>query len=144
MINLIQLEQFLRTVDRDFPIPISQKQYLTPFARKLMEKATICSVCENGKILSLVAGYTENLFENMAYISIVATLSEARGKGYAMKLVKDFISCCRDKKIKAVHLYTAPTNVAAIKMYKRLGFQNFYPENEPRPEDMHLIYFLGG
>ncbi len=142
MMDQVQLEQFLRLVDRDFPVPLSQKQDLKEYSKKLLEKATLCFVCEDGKILSLVAGYTENLSENMAFITLVATREEARGRGLAKELVQEFISLCREKNIKAVHLYAVPTNVSAVKMYHKVGFREFYPVNEPRPEDTHLIYYL--
>ena len=136
--------QFLRAVDLSFPVPLSHKQDLETLARKFCEKATLCTAKEQGKIVSLVAGYTENLTDNMAYVSVVATLPEGRGKGYAQKLMKQFLDICKTKNIRAAHLYTDKGNVAAIALYKKLGFVPYVADNEPRPEDVHLIYFLNG
>lgn len=137
-----QLERFLRRVDGDFPVPLSHKQDLGEYACKLREKATLCAVLEEGEILSLAAGYTQNLAENKAYIAIVATLPEGRGRGLAPKLIREFLNICREKQICAVHLYAVPSNIPAMKMYKKMGFQKLALENEPRPEDAHLIYYL--
>lgn len=137
-----KIEAFLIKVDKSFPVPLSNKQNLKDFAIKLNEKATICIKEENGEILSMVAGYTESLENNIAYISVVATLENARGKGYAKALVKDFINICKKKRIKAVHLYTVATNLSAVKMYKSIGFGKFILENEPRKNDLHLIYYI--
>lgn len=136
------VEQFFREVDRSFPVPLSVKQDLGEFAVKLCSKGTICTVMEGDRIISMAAGYTDNLIENMAYLSVVATLPEAQGKGLASKLVKEFIGICEQKGIGAVHLYAVPSNDAAIRMYEKTGFVPLIMEDEPRPDDAHLVYYL--
>lgn len=142
MLTQLQLERFLREVDRDFPVPLSQKQDLSAFAQKLLEKATLCEISRDGEIQSLVAGYTENLTAGKAYISLVATLAKARGNGFAPKLIRQFLQICREKQIPAVHLYTVAANTSAVKMYRKLGFEAYLMNDEPRPEDAHLIIYL--
>lgn len=137
-----KIEGFLIKVDKSFPVPLSKKQNLSEFAIKLNEKATLCIKEKDGEIVSMVAGYTENLADNIAYISVVATLESERGKGYSKSLVKDFIEICKQKKIDAVHLYTVATNISAVNLYKKLGFVEYIMENEPRPDDLHLIYYI--
>lgn len=137
-----KIEGFLIKVDKSFPVPLSKKQNLSEFAIKLNEKATLCIKEKDGEIVSMVAGYTENLADNIAYISVVATLESERGKGYSKSLVKDFIEICKQKKIDAVHLYTVATNISAVNLYKNLGFVEYIMENEPRPDDLHLIYYV--
>ena len=137
-----RIKNFLYKVDKDFPVALSDKTDLSVYADKLFEKATLCIQCENDSIISMVAGYTDNLTENMAYIALVATAVEGRGKGHAYKLVKEFISICKDKNIKAVHLYTDKSNEAAIKMYYKLGFVLYVLDDDPRPDDVHLVYYI--
>ncbi|MBO5312819.1 MAG: GNAT family N-acetyltransferase [Clostridia bacterium] len=141
--NTEKIEKFLRLVDKDFPVPLSCKQDLSQLARKLCEKGTLCAREENGEIVALVAGYTDNLENNIAYISVVATRKDARGKGYARALVCEFIDICREKGIDAVHLYTVHSNTSAVKMYNSIGFMEWVVEDEPRKNDLHLIYCLG-
>ena len=62
--NTEKIENFLRLVDKDFPVPLSCKQDLSQLARKLCEKGTLCAREENGEIVALVAGYTDNLENN--------------------------------------------------------------------------------
>lgn len=138
------VERFLYKVDKSFPVPLSQKQDLGALARKLWEKATLCCVWENNEICSMVAGYTDNVLNNMAYISVVATLDSARGQGYASRFIEEFIAIAEEKHIQAVHLYTDRKNIPAIKMYQKLGFEEWKVSDEPRPDDMHLIRFLAG
>lgn len=142
MIQAEKIEDFLTKVDKSFPVPLSKKQNLSEFAIKLNEKATLCTKEENGEIVSMVAGYTENLSDNIAYISVVATLEGSRCKGYSKALVKEFIEICIKKSIDAVHLYTVATNISAVNLYKKLGFKEYVMENEPRPDDLHLIYYI--
>lgn len=135
------LLDFLLKVDKAFSVPLSHKQNLTFFADKLMEKGTICAKVRNNEILSLVAGYTDNVINNQAYISLVATISAMYGRGFAKKLVKDFVEA-NDKSLDFVHLYTVATDIAAVSMYRILGFVEYKAENETRPDDLHLILKL--
>lgn len=136
------VETFLRAVDRTFPVPLSDKRELHGFAVKLCEKATLCTETDGEKIVAMVAGYTENIVDNMAYISVVATLPEAQGRGLASKLILEFIRLCEAKNIDAVHLYAVPENVAAVRMYEKLGFVRYEKAGESRPDDVHFIYYI--
>lgn len=144
MINLENLKAFLQAVDKSFPIPLSQKQDLSKLAEKFIDKATLCYAEEEGRITALVAGYTENAINDIAYISVVATLPEKQGRGLASGLVAEFISRAREKDLRAVHLYTAQSNLGAIRMYHKLGFVEWVYEGESRPNDLHLIYYIKG
>lgn len=138
-----QILLFLQQVDRFFPVRLSAKTDLKLLSHKFEEKATVCTVEEHGQFQAMVAGYTDNVVDNVGYISVVATLPKAQGKGYASKLLREFIGIARGKGLDAVHLYTVPSNKAAVLMYKKLGFVEYLVPNESRPEDLHLIYHIG-
>ena len=137
-----KINTFLKKIDSYFPVPLSQKQDLELFSQKLFEKATLALKWEENEIVAMVAGYTENLCNELAYISVVATVKEAQGRGYSKENILEFLEICKDKGIKAVHLYTTKNNMPAIKLYKKIGFVEYIQENEPRKEDLHLIYYL--
>lgn len=137
-----ELKLFLKKIDKTFPVPISEKCEIDKYALKLYEKATLCLCYKEKRITSMVAGYTENLIKNQAYISIVATLPEARKMGLATELVKQFITISQFSKCELVHLYAVPTNKAAIHLYQKLGFLEWHIENELRPNDIHFVYYL--
>lgn len=141
--SIEQLLRFLMDVDDQFPIAISKKQNLDSLAAKLHSKATLCTAIDGDEIVSMAAGYTDHVVENMAYLSILATRKEYKGKGLAEQLVNEFISIARDKHLIAVHLYAVHENLPAVKLYEKLGFVPYTMENEPRPRDLHLIYHLG-
>lgn len=136
------VEDFLKSVEALFPTPLSQRQNLSNYAQKLVDKATLCVSVDKERIVSMVAGYTDNLEKNMAYIALVATLPEFKGKGLATSLIRQFIDICISKSVTAIHLYTDRSNFAAINMYKKLGFEEWLLKDEPRPNDLHFIYYL--
>lgn len=136
-----QIEYFLRKVDKTFLIPLSDKTDLSGYALKLEKYATICAVRDdNGKILSMCAGYTDRVIDEMGYITLVATLQEVQRHHYGKKLIKEFLEIAGKRSLRAVHVYTARTNRPAMEMYEALGFQRWFPDNETRSEDMHFIY----
>ena len=134
--------RFLVKADKTFPVALSDKTDLTQFALKLYNNATLCTAEEDNQIVAMVAGYTENTINNVAYISMVATLSGYTGKGYARQLVNEFIERAKSKRLKAVHLYTTRNNTPAMELYNSLGFVEWHLENEKRPDDVHLIHYL--
>lgn len=141
-ISLQNVVKFLEEVDCDFPISLSSKVNIYEYAQKLFENATIKFHIKNNCILGFIAGYTENLENNIAYVTILAVSKKVRGKGIGSKLVKEFIEECNMKNIRAVHLYTHKTNNNAIKMYEKLGFEEYRISNESRKEDLHLIKYI--
>lgn len=142
--NIEELVFFLRTIDEDFPIPLSEKVDLYDYAVKLYNKGTFCIKRDEKtqKIIAMVAGYTEELIDNIAYISLVAVESNQRSKGYGKELVQEFLNICKKKGIDALHLYCVDNNIPAMKMYQKLGFQKYCLENEIRKKDVHFIYYF--
>ena len=141
-VTKLQVEYFLNAIDREFQIPLSQKCDLKGLAQKFYEYGTFFVEQSGDQIVSMVAGYTNDLSGKKAYVSVVGTLPEATGKGYATRLLKEFIQISTEKGMKEVHLYTVPTNIGAIYMYKKIGFEELYLEDESRPQDMHLVYYI--
>lgn len=141
-ISMGNLLHFLYAVDLSFPVPLSHKQPLESFADKLLRFGTLCAEFNGSEIASLCAGYTDNLTNNRAYISLVATVPAMYGRGLAKKCVQEFIDIARLKKLDAVHLYAVKSNIAAVNMYRNLGFVEWHCKDESRPDDLHLILNL--
>lgn len=135
-----KIYSFINKVDQYFPVPLSKKTDLLSYSKKLYEKGTLFAAYnDKGEIVSLVAGYIDHAEGGIGYISLVATLDEARKQGYAHKLIRDFLVSARQKGLSAVHLYTSPDNQAALSLYRSMGFEEYYPQVETRPLDTHLI-----
>lgn len=143
MITQEKLTEFLQTVDKHFPVPLSTKVDLEEYARKLIDRADlVAEMSETGEIQALAAGYVRYVENNMAYIAVVATIPEMRGQGKAKRVVQRFMDYCREQKRKGVHLYAVASNIDAVSLYNRLGFERYHLENEPRPDDLHLVYWF--
>ena len=143
MITQKKLTEFLQIVDSHFPVPLSAKVDLEDYARKLIDRADlIAEMSDTGEIQALAAGYVRHVENNMAYIAVVATIPEIRGQGKAKRVVQKFLDYCREHKRKGVHLYAVASNTNAVSLYERLGFERYYLKNEPRPDDLHLVYWF--
>ncbi len=142
MYHIEEVVNFLKIVDNDFPVSLSQKTDIELLAKKYCEHGTVCCAYDNHRIIAMVVGYIENTVNQMGYISLVASVREARRLGLASKLVREFLEKAEEKHLTAVHVYTHITNYGAIAMYEKLGFVRYSPENEPRPNDVHFFYFF--
>lgn len=141
-LTLEQIEEFLKETDKMFPVAISEKTDIRKYARKLYEHATICAEIKDGRIVSAVFGYTNDTSSKLGYVSAVATLPEARRNHYASQLIEEFLEVSKAVGLEAVHLYAKKENVAAVMMYKKLGFCGLHLKDEQRPEDVHLIRYI--
>lgn len=136
------LYNFLKKVERLFPVPLSEREELTELASKFEKYGTISYISENGKIIALCAGYTNDEENQLGYISVVASLPEYANKGYGKVAVQDFIEKAKNAGMRAIHLYADKDNEAALNMYGKLGFVDWIITEEPRPKDKHLIKWL--
>lgn len=134
-----ELYRFLKKVERLFPVPLSEREQLTVLASKFEKYGTVSYVRENGKIIAICAGYTNDREQRLGYISVVASLPEYTNKGYGKIAVKGFIEKAKDAGMKAIHLYADRGNKAALNMYGKLGFVDWNIPDEPRLKDKHLI-----
>ena len=142
MIEFEKVLRFLEEVDAEFPIPLSSKVEIRELAEKYYEKAALCCRCEGDRIIAMVAGYIKNTPDQMGYISLVATTGDARRKGYSCALLREFLELAKAEGLKAVHVYTHETNIRAVGMYRKVGFVDYSPADEPWPKDYHFIYYL--
>ena len=137
-----ELYNFLKKVERLFPVPLSEREQLTTLASKFETYGTVSYVRENGKIIAICAGYTNDQEQRLGYISVVASLPEYTNKGYGKVAVQGFIEKAKNAGMKAIHLYADKENKAALNMYGKLGFVDWIIPDELRPEDKHLIRWI--
>ena len=101
---------FIKKINYDFPIPVSEKVDLNEYCEKLWEKAELVAEVQDEEIRGLVAGYMNDLENGSAYISLVGVSRDFRNQGLGKKLVHQFVLLCREKQIRSVNLYTHKTN----------------------------------
>lgn len=138
-----ELEDFLTAVDQDFPVPLSKKTNLSLLAEKLTEKADIFAKRIDGEVAGLAIGYVTNSFSSISFLSIVAVKKKFRGLGISKEVLTKYLQAVREEgRFSAVDVYSKEENKVAVQMYKSMGFVGYQMENEPRPNDLHLIYYI--
>lgn len=138
-----ELESFLRSVDKDFPVPLSGKTDLSLLAEKLVEKADIFAKRVEDEVAGVAIGYVTNSFSEISFLSIVAVKKKYRGLGVAKKVLANYLQAVQGAgRFYAADVYTKEENKIAVQMYKSMGFVEYQIENEPRPNDLHLIYYI--
>lgn len=75
---------------------------------------------DDGAIVALAALV---LLEGVGYLDNVATFPQARGRGLASSIVTRAIDLAHEAGADHVSLFADPDNVAVVRMYERLGFQ---------------------
>lgn len=116
------LTGLLEQVDGEFSPPLSQRLSLDSYANKLVDNAVIFPLIECGRLSAFVAMYCNDPDGKSAYITMVATAPTARGKGTAAGLVELSIQHARSRGFSQVALEVYRSNVAALKLYNKLGF----------------------
>lgn len=134
------LLEFLELVDSSFPIPLSDKVEIGDYTDKLLDSATLVWAVEAGRLVGLVAGYTERVPETgLGYVSLVAVDEHFRRKGIAQRLICAFLDIAAARGLTGVHLYADPSNRGACALYESLGFRAERFSCEKRSGDVHYL-----
>ncbi len=106
-------------------IPFNEKTVKKEFIDAVKKKNRLIIILEvNGKVLSyLISSITENFYGKKDYIDDVFVVKNERGKGYATKLIYEFMKMLKKQKGGTVRLGVDPKNKSAIKLYNKLGFK---------------------
>ena len=89
-------------------------------------------------IVSAVVGYVEYTQDDMAHISLIATLEEYRKIGFAHKLLIEFLNRAKHRNLTGVDLFCNKMNKTAMYLYENIGFCIF----EQKREVIHYIYYF--
>ena len=76
-------------------------------------------ICEENHIVGYAGAW---LVYNEGQITNIAVLPSARGKGYGSKLTKQLIDECFSRGMHEIFLEVRISNLAALAMYRNLGF----------------------
>ncbi len=134
------LLEYVRALDKELPTPLSERVSLEEYTSKIYCKAHTEAIVVDGKIISAAIGYTENLTDNLSYITLLGTLPCGQNKGYAGKVLSRYIEYCVSKNIDGIHLHTEKNNIAARNFYKKYGFVDF--QESENTDKSHLILWL--
>lgn len=112
----------LETCDATFYPRLSERVELADYAVKLAQNATRFEAYSDGRLIGLVAAYCNAADRNTAFVSNVSVDPKQRGQGIARKLMFACIDHVGNLYFKRLSLEVDPTALAAIRLYRGLGF----------------------
>ncbi len=104
---------------------IEPSSFLTQIRRQQQDNYQILALAVNDKVLS-VAGYRISEFlawGKILYIDDLSTHPEARGKGYASRLLDELVQIAKTNQCAQIHLDSGHQRFTAHKLYLNKGFQ---------------------
>lgn len=111
----------LTLCDAAFAPPLSQRVDIGDYAAKLSANAMRFEAWDGETLIGLVAAYPDHAHGRM-FISNVSVLPEWRGHGLAAGLVTRCGDAARDLGLRSMMLELGAENVAARRLYDKLGF----------------------
>lgn len=126
------LLDYLKAVDKSFPVPLSDKVVLEEYAKKLYDNAEIFVAYENDTIVGIFAGYVNDYDTKMAYGSVLTVLDTYQGCGIATRLLDAFCDCAKSRNMEKIMFCVYLDNEPAMKLYTKKGFAVYKKEEENR------------
>lgn len=111
---------------------------LAEFCKKIYNHG-ICFVGQNNEICAAIAFYANDTVSLTAFITSVLVSRNERGKGVATHLIKMAEDYCEQKQLKRIRLEVKYKNVAAISLYKKLGYRQVEERKDSSIMEKSLI-----
>lgn len=91
--------------------------------QKIINTGNIIAVLNDEKIIAFALLYCNHIDSLDAYLCNVYVLSEYRGRGLSLKLLKMASKICVEKGFKSISLHVDRSNERAINIYEKYGFK---------------------
>lgn len=118
-----QIAMHLQRCDSTFVPPLSQRVKIDDYAHKIVHHAQRFEAWANDQLIGLVAIYCDAEEKGTAFITNVSVLPTWQGQGIAGKLMMRCVDHARNASFERIDLEVGDENVAALKLYKKIGFQ---------------------
>ena len=139
--DIQNLIQYLKDVDKDFGILLSEKVDLELYAIKLLNNGHVIAILNDVKsIIGINCFYSNDQVNKTAYLPILSVKSEARGKGCAKQMISKMIDMCKKNGMKTISCNSI--NPIAVSLYKSFGFKEFRTERYNNFEKIYLSLSL--
>jgi len=96
---------------------------IAPYVLKLYDKAEFVINQEKDRCLGFVAYYANDIHTRNVFITMVLIAPEARRIGLAQALIGFVLDSARRRGFATCSLVVRKSNEAALRVYRRLGFQ---------------------
>ena len=128
-INSNELEDIIEIENEVFNYPWTRQIFLEELNNKFTHASLIK---DNDKIIAY--GFISILYEN-GDIDNIAVSSSYQGKGYGNKVLNELTNIAKENKVENILLEVRVSNVKAINLYKKNGFEiiriikSYYQDN---------------
>jgi ribosomal protein S18 acetylase RimI-like enzyme len=116
------IAEHLSNCDADFIPALSSRVEINDYAKKITRKATRFEAWSGRTLVGMVAAYCNDQEGSIAYITSVSVLKAWKGKGIALKLLKQCIEHAKGSGMRQISLEVASDNMPAIGLYEKNGF----------------------
>lgn len=102
------------------------EDYFEEWFNKIVNTGNIIAIVDRDRIIAFALLYCNYKDTLDAYICNIYVLERYRGIGLSVRLLEKAVDVCKDKGFKSISLHVNKNNFAAIHIYKRFGFKQFY------------------
>jgi ribosomal protein S18 acetylase RimI-like enzyme len=120
--NPADITTLLFRTDAYFEPTLSSRVEIPEYAQKLYNKAERFEAWMNQELIGLVATYCNRQGGNKTFVSSVSVLPDCQGQGIAKKLMHQCIEHVQDLGFNQIELEVNQRNLAALALYRKLGF----------------------
>ena len=131
-----RLYNMLDKMDQYMMPPLSQRVRLEEYAQKLIEKAEIFYIVNEGKDCGHCAIYMNDI--SKAFITSFGILPEFQRMGLGNELIQRVISYVKLRSMKQIGLEVHRDNIAAYRLYFKSGFRQIAETGEIKNMIMYL------
>lgn len=132
------LLDFFRKNDCFFPDPFSKHVDLEAYLTKLANNAYICLAFDDLKIVGFAAAYVNDKINCEAHLQIVLTSKDYQSKGIGSKLLGYIYEKAIQEGMKSIVLVVDEMNLAAQKLYSKLGYCFYQNAADTRKGKLHM------
>jgi ribosomal protein S18 acetylase RimI-like enzyme len=123
------IAEHLTLCDATFAPPLSERVDIGEYSEKLSAHAMRFEAWDDETLIGLVAAYPDHAHSRM-FISNVSVLPAWRGRGLAAGLITRCGDAARDLGLQGMALELSAENVAARRLYEKLGFVTTMDESD--------------
>ena len=119
-----RLLRFLEKIDKTLPVALSARVNLVKFARENLARGQVLAILdEEGELACAAIFYYPFRAESAAYLDLMATVPAFTGRGYAKAVMDAMEAAARADGMTEFHLHTNDTNLAALSLYGKRGYE---------------------
>lgn len=134
-----QVQAHLKQCSKYFVPELSSYVNIDDYSLKLFQKAIRVEAFIENDLIGLIAIYV-NQEKKESFVTNVSVLPQEAGKGVAKKLFKKTITRVKKMKVNIILLEVDSTNLNAVSLYQKVGFDTLRDNEEKIIMKLNLQY----